>query len=68
MKELFKNNEELLQIQQKRLNFISKSYFEENKKAKMYKGRIYKALKYMEGLDSLDAEQFYMLEKILKGE
>ena len=68
MKELFKNNEELLQIQQKRLNFISKSYFEENKKAKMYKRRIYKALKYMESLDSLDSEQFYILEKILKGE
>lgn len=68
MEELFKNNEELLQIQQKRLNFISKSYFEENKKAKMYKGRIYKALKFMESLDSLDSEQFYMLEKILKGE
>ena len=68
MKELFKNNEELLQIQQKRLNFITQSYFEENKKAKMYKGRIYKALKYMEGLDSLDGEQFYELEKILKGE
>ena len=68
MNQLFKNNEELLQIQQKRLNYISKSYFEENKKAKMYKGRIYKALKYMEGLDSLDGEQFYELEKILKGE
>ena len=68
MDQLFKNNEELLQIQQKRLNFISKSYFEENKKAKMYKGRIYKALKYMESLDSLDSEQFYILEKILKGE
>ena len=52
MDQLFKNNEELLQIQQKRLNFISKSYFEENKKAKMYKGRIYKALKYMESLDN----------------
>ena len=68
MKELFKNNEELLDIFQKRINYISKSYFEENKKAKMYKGRIYKALKYMEGLDSLDGEQFYELEKILKGE
>ena len=68
MGQLFKNNEELLQIQQKRLNFISKSYFEENKKAKMYKGRIYKALKYLESLDSLDGEQLYELEKILKGE
>ena len=68
MEKLFKNNEELLQIKQKRLNFISKSYFKENKKAKMYKGRIYKALKFMESLDSLDSEQFYMLEKILKGE
>lgn len=68
MEELFKNNEELLQIQQKRLNFISKSYFEENKKAKMYKGRVNKALKYLESLDSLDIEQLYVLEKILKGE
>ena len=68
MKKLFKDNEELLDIFQKRINYISKSYFEENKKAKMYKGRIYKALKYMESLDSLDSEQFYMLEKILKGE
>ena len=68
MGQLFKNNEELLQIQQKRLNFITQSYFEENKKAKMYKGRINKALKYMESLDSLDSEQFYILEKILKGE
>ena len=68
MKELFKNNEELLDIFQKRIHYISKAYFEENKKAKMYKGRIYKALKYMEGLDSLDGEQFYELEKILKGE
>lgn len=67
-KELFKNNEELLQIQQKRLNFITQSYFEENIKAKKYKSRIYKALKYMESLDSLDSEQFYILEKILKGE
>jgi hypothetical protein len=68
MKDLFKNNEELLDIFQQRIHFLSKSYLEENKKAKMYKGRIYKALKYMESLDSLDSEQFYMLEKILKGE
>lgn len=68
MKELFKNNEELLDIFQKRINYISKAYFEENKKAKKYKGIIYKALKYIEGLDSLDGEQFYELEKILKGE
>lgn len=68
MKKLFKNNEELLDIFQKRINYISKCYFEENIKAKTYKGRINKALKYMESLDSLDSEQFYMLEKILKGE
>ena len=68
MKELFKHSEELLDIFQKRINYMSKCYFEENKKAKMYKGRIYKALKYMESLDSLDSEQFYILEKILKGE
>ena len=68
MDQLFKNNEELLNIYQQRINFISKSYFEENKKAKMYKSRIYKALKYLEGLDSLDGEQLYELEKILKGE
>ena len=68
MDQLFKNNEELLDIFQKRINYMSKAYFEENKKAKMYKGRIYKALKYMESLDSLDSEQFYILEKILKGE
>lgn len=68
MKELFKHSEELLDIFQKRINYISKAYFEENKKAKMYKGRINKALKYMESLDSLDSEQFYILEKILKGE
>ena len=68
MKKLFKNNEELVDIFQKRINYITKSYFEENKKAKMYKGRIYKALKYMESLDSLDGEQLYELEKILKGE
>ena len=37
MPKLFKNNEELLQIQQKRLNYISKAYFEENKKTKKNK-------------------------------
>ena len=68
MKKLFKNNEELLDIFQKRINYISKSYFEENKKAKMYKRRVNKALKYLESLDSLDGEQLYVLEKILKGE
>ena len=61
MKELFKNNEELLQIQQKRLNFINQVYLKQlliNEKA----------LKFIQNLDSLDGEQLYELEKILKGE
>ena len=61
MKELFKNNEELLQIQQKRLNFINQQYLKQiliNERA----------LNFIQGLDSLDGEQLYELEKILKGE
>lgn len=61
MKELFKNNEELLQIQQKRLNFINQMYLKQiliNERA----------LKFIQDLDSLDGEQLYELEKILKGE
>lgn len=61
MKELFKNNEELLQIQQKRLNFITESYLKELSKNE-------RALKFIQNLDSLDGEQLYELEKILKGE
>lgn len=60
-KELFKNNEELLQIQQKRLNFINQQYLKQiliNERA----------LKFIQDLDSLDGEQLYELEKILKGE
>ena len=61
MEELFKNNEELLQIQQKRLNFINQMYLKQiliNERA----------LKFIQDLDSLDGEQLYELEKILKGE
>ena len=61
MDQLFKNNEELLQIQQKRLNFINQQYLKQiliNERA----------LKFIQGLDSLDGEQLYELEKILKGE
>ena len=61
MGELFKNNEELLQIQQKRLNFINQAYLKELLKNE-------RALKFIQDLDSLDGEQFYELEKILKGE
>ena len=61
MDQLFKNNEELLQIQQKRLNFITESYLKELSKNE-------RALKFIENLDSLDGEQLYELEKILKGE
>lgn len=61
MKELFKNNEDLLQIQQKRLNFITESYLKELLKNE-------RALKFIQDLDSLDGEQLYELEKILKGE
>lgn len=61
MEELFKNNEELLQIQQKRLNFINQQYLKQiliNERA----------LKFIQDLESLDCEQLYELEKILKGE
>lgn len=61
MDQLFKNNEELLQIQQKRLNFINQQYLKQiliNERA----------LKFIQDLDSLDGEQLYELEKILKGE
>lgn len=61
MKELFKNNEELLQIQQERLNFINQQYLKQiliNERA----------LKFIQDLESLDGEQLYELEKILKGE
>lgn len=61
MSQLFKNNEELLQIQQKRLNFINQQYLKQiliNERA----------LKFIQDLDSLDGEQLYELEKILKGE
>lgn len=61
MDQLFKNNEELLQIQQKRLNFINQQYLKQiliNERA----------LKFIQDLDSLDGEQVYELEKILKGE
>ena len=61
MEELFKNNEELLQIQQKRLNFINQAYLKELLKNE-------RALKFIKDLDSLDGEQLYKLEKILKGE
>ena len=61
MDQLFKNNEELLQIQQKRLNFITESYLKELSKNE-------RALKFIQNLDSLDGEQLYELEKILKGE
>ena len=61
MNQLFKNNEELLQIQQKRLNFITESYLKELSKNE-------RALKFIQNLDSLDGEQLYELEKILKGE
>ena len=33
-----------------------------------YHGRIERAKEFMDNLDSLDTEQFYELEKILKGE
>lgn len=33
-----------------------------------YQDRIEKALKFIDNLDSLDSEQFYYLENILKGE
>ena len=33
-----------------------------------YQGRIEKAKEFMDNLDSLDTEQFYELEKIIKGE
>ena len=55
MDQLFKNNEELLQIQQKRLNFINQQYLKQiliNERA----------LKFIQGLDSLDGEQLYELE------
>lgn len=61
MDQLFKNNEELLQIQQKRLNFINQQYLKQiliNERA----------LKFIQDLDSLEGEQLYELEKILKGE
>lgn len=61
MKKLFKNNEELLQIQQKRLNFINQQYLKQiliNERA----------LNFIQNLESLDGEQLYELEKILKGE
>lgn len=61
MDQLFKNNEELLQIQQKRLNFINQQYLKQiliNERA----------LKFIQDLESLDSEQLYELEKILKGE
>lgn len=61
MDQLFKNNEELLQIQQKRLNFINQQYLKQiliNERA----------LKFIQDLESLDGEQLYELEKILKGE
>ena len=61
MEELFKNNEELLQIQQKRLNFINQMYLKQiliNERA----------LKFIQNLYSLDDEYIYELEKILKGE
>lgn len=61
MDQLFKNNEELLQIQQNRLNFITQQYLKQiliNERA----------LKFIQDLDSLDGEQLYELEKILKGE
>jgi hypothetical protein len=61
MDQLFKNNEELLQIQQKRLNFINQAYLKELLKNE-------RALKFIQDLDSLDGEQLYELEKILKGE
>ena len=61
MKELFKNNEELLQIQQKRLNFINQAYLKESLKNE-------RALNFIQNLESLDGEQLYELEKILKGE
>ena len=61
MKDLFKNNEELLQIQQKRLNFINQAYLKELLKNE-------RALKFIQGLETLDGEQLYELEKILKGE
>ena len=61
MDQLFKNNEELLQIQQKRLNFITESYLKELSKNE-------RALKFIQNLESLDGEQLYELEKILKGE
>ena len=61
MEELFKNNEELLQIQQKRLNFINQVYLKELSKNE-------RALKFIQDLESLDGEQLYELEKILKGE
>lgn len=61
MEELFKNSEELLKIEQKRLNFINHQYLKQiliNERA----------LKFIQDLDSLDGEQLYELEKILKGE
>lgn len=61
MDQLFKNNEELLQIQQKRLNFINQAYLTESLKNE-------RALNFIQNLESLDGEQLYELEKILKGE
>lgn len=45
----------------KRLNFINQMYLKELSKNE-------RALKFIQDLDSLDGEQLYELEKILKGE